>query len=178
MSFFFKYSARRHELCTSWMATARMETTCGPTYSIARVIGATIWQKKSFIGRCHYLRCYSQWKSLVTWTDLCNGHINEGYRMSQKTARVPPQCRHVLQSTRCARHVCMQRPYRLGMTCLLDKLPRPSFWIVHISADCVSYTVAWGFMLSHILIMVMCMQLLCVLHMHSLRLIPQCPIFH
>jgi len=41
-----------------------------------------------------------------------------------------------------------------------------------ISVDFVSYTVAWGFMLSHILIMVMCSQLLHVLHIHSLRLAP------
>jgi len=47
-----------------------------------------------------------------------------------------------------------------------------------ISVDFVSYTVAWGFMLSPILIMVMCLQLLHVLHMHSLRLTPQCPTFH
>jgi len=33
-------------------------------------------------------------------------------------------------------------------------------------------------MLSHILIMVMCMQLLRVLHLQLLRLTPQCPTFH
>ena len=33
-------------------------------------------------------------------------------------------------------------------------------------------------MLSHILIMVMCVQVLHVVHMHSLRLAPQCPTFH
>jgi len=36
---FTNYSARRHERFTSWLATARMETTRGPTYSMARVIG-------------------------------------------------------------------------------------------------------------------------------------------
>jgi len=33
-----------------------METTHRPTYSIARVIGATAWQKGS-ICRCHCLHC-------------------------------------------------------------------------------------------------------------------------
>jgi len=41
-----------------------------------------------------YLHCHSQWMSLVTWTDLSNGHIDEGYHRSKK--RVPPQFRHVL----------------------------------------------------------------------------------
>ena len=57
------------------MATARTET----THWMARALGATAWQK-GFICRCHYLRCHSQWKSLVTWTDLSNVHIDEGYK--------------------------------------------------------------------------------------------------
>ena len=69
-------SARRHRL-----ATARMETTRGLTYPMAGTIGATAWQK-GFTCRCHYLCCHSQWKSLITWTDLSNGHIDEGYRIS------------------------------------------------------------------------------------------------
>jgi len=45
--------------CNSSMATARMETTRGPTYSMTRVIEATPWQKsKSFICRCHCWHCY------------------------------------------------------------------------------------------------------------------------
>jgi len=36
----------------------------GPTYSMARVIGATLWQEGSIC----------QCQSLVTWTDLSNGH--------------------------------------------------------------------------------------------------------
>jgi len=66
---------RRHEPS---VATARMETTRGPTYSVARVIGATAWQK-GFICQCHYLRCHSPWKSLVTW------FLN--YRMTQELAK-------------------------------------------------------------------------------------------
>jgi len=42
---------------TSLMATTRTETTCGPTYPMTRVIGATPWQK-GFIRRCHCLRCH------------------------------------------------------------------------------------------------------------------------
>jgi len=48
----------------SSMATARMETTRGPTYSMTTAIWATPWQK-SFICRCHYLCCHSQWKPLI-----------------------------------------------------------------------------------------------------------------
>ena len=73
------YSTQRED--TNHLATARTETTRGPTYSMARTIDATAWQK-GFICRCHYLCCHSQWKSLVTWTDLSNGHIDEGYRIS------------------------------------------------------------------------------------------------
>ena len=79
----FQKLVRRHEPS---MATARTETTCGPTYSMARAIWATTWQK-GFICRCHYLHCHSQWKSFVTWTNL----HREGYRMSYKTARVQPR---------------------------------------------------------------------------------------
>jgi len=49
--------------------------------SMARAIGITARQK-GFICQGHYLHRHSQWKSLVTWTDLSNGHINDGYRMS------------------------------------------------------------------------------------------------
>ena len=62
-------------------AIASAGTTCGPTSSMARAIGATPWQK-GFICQCHYLHCHSQWKSLITFPDLSNGCINEGYRMS------------------------------------------------------------------------------------------------
>ena len=72
-------SARRHKTSTSLIAIARTESTRGPTYSMARVIGATAWH---FVCQCHYLCCHSHWKSLVTWTDLFSGHFNEGYRMS------------------------------------------------------------------------------------------------
>ena len=43
--------------CTSSMATARTETTRGPTYSKTRTIWATPWQK-GFICRYHCLRCH------------------------------------------------------------------------------------------------------------------------
>ena len=76
----YSYSTQGED--TNRLATARTETTRGPTYSMARTIDATAWQK-GFICRCHYLCCHSQWKSLVTWTDLeSNGHIDEGYRIS------------------------------------------------------------------------------------------------
>ena len=64
---------------------------------------------------------------------------------------MPPHCRYV---TWCARLVCMQQPYRPGMPCLLDKLTWHSFFVVHMSVHFVSYTVAWDFMLRHILITV------------------------
>ena len=42
----------------------RRHTIHGPTYSMARVIGDTVWQEGSIC----------QCQSLVTWTDLSNGH--------------------------------------------------------------------------------------------------------
>ena len=84
---------------TSSMATERTETTCGPTYSMTRAIGATPRQK-GFICQCRCMHAHSQWKLLTTWTDLSNGHVS---------ASVPPQCRHILQSTWCARPMSMQQ---------------------------------------------------------------------
>ena len=43
---------------TSSMATARMETTCGPTYSMARAIGAATGKKVSSVDAILYLRCH------------------------------------------------------------------------------------------------------------------------
>jgi len=42
---------------SSSMATARTESTRGPTYSMTRVIQATPWQK-GFICQCHCLCCH------------------------------------------------------------------------------------------------------------------------
>jgi len=53
---------RRHKTSTSSIATARTESTRGPTYSMARAIGATAWH---FVCQCHYLCCHSHWKSLT-----------------------------------------------------------------------------------------------------------------
>ena len=50
------------------------------------------------------------------WIDLSNGHIDEGYQRQQECHL----SRHVLQSTWCARPVCMQQSYGPGMTCLLE----------------------------------------------------------
>jgi len=79
---------------SNWLVSEKVQTVClppwwqqqgqtthGPTYSMARAIQATTWQN-GFICRCHYLRFRSQWRSHVTWTDLSNGHINEGCCMS------------------------------------------------------------------------------------------------
>jgi len=47
----YSYSTQRED--TNRLATAKTETTSGPTYSMARTIGATAGQK-GFICRCHY----------------------------------------------------------------------------------------------------------------------------
>jgi len=116
----------------SSMATARTETTRGPTYLMPRAIGATQWQK-GFICRCHYLRChYSpltvevtlhmdrslEWLASfpgsspafcrILYKNRWGGAWERGYPMATLTsmsARVPPQCRHILQSTGGARPV-------------------------------------------------------------------------
>ena len=64
---------------TSSMATARTETTRGPTYSMTRAIWATPCKKVSSVDDivCVATIAHSQWKSLVTWTDLSyNGHVD------------------------------------------------------------------------------------------------------
>ena len=61
------------------MATARIETTHGPTYPMARAIGATAWHKVSSLYAIICVATYSVGKSLVTWIDLSNDHISEGY---------------------------------------------------------------------------------------------------
>ena len=68
---------------TSSVATARTETTRGPTYSMTRAIwhyGLPHGRKDSSVDAvvCIATIAHSQWKSLVTWTDLSNnGHIDE-----------------------------------------------------------------------------------------------------
>jgi len=102
----------------SSMATTGTETTRGPTYSLTRAIWATPWQE-GFICRCHCLHChYSPLTVEVT------RHVDRPIMATLMTlsARVQPQCRHILQSTWCARPVCMQQPYRPGMTCLKETL--------------------------------------------------------
>jgi len=62
------------------MATAKAETTHGPTYSMTGAIWATPWQKVSSVDAivCVATIAHSQWKSLITWAGLSNnGHIDE-----------------------------------------------------------------------------------------------------
>jgi len=54
---------------------AELSTGSGPTYSMARAVGATEWQK-GFICRCHYLRSVTVEVSSHVPTP---GHIHEGY---------------------------------------------------------------------------------------------------
>ena len=95
--------------------------------------------------------------TLVIWTNLSNGHIAEGYCMSYKMARVPPQCGHFLglQSTRCARPMCIQlatmqngHDMHAGLASLTIWPDPLSVLQLCISVDFVSYSVAWGFILS------------------------------
>ena len=75
---------------TSSMATARTETTRGPTYSMTRAIGGVPHGKKvssvNAIVCIATIRVHSQWKSLFTWTDISNGHIDE--HVSESTTSV------------------------------------------------------------------------------------------
>ena len=122
----------RHEPST---ATARTETTRGPTYSMARAIGATAWQK-GCICQCHYLRCHSQWKSLVTWTNLSSGHMRAiacHKRWQECNLSVDMSCKAhgVLDPCACSSHTP-------GMTCQLDHA-WPVFCIVHVCRFCFIY---------------------------------------
>ena len=57
------------KLPTSSMATARTETTRGPTHSIVRVTGTSAWQK-CFICRCHYLHCNFKVAGVLSFDDF------------------------------------------------------------------------------------------------------------
>ena len=145
------------------MATVRTETTRGPTYSMTRAIGATPW-RKGFICRCHCLHChYSPLTVEVTrhmdrplqWPHrwVCRQECNLSVDTSCKAHGVLDPC------------ACSNRTERAWHACwtiasLTIRPDPPSVLQLCISVDFVSYTVAWGFMLSHILITVMCMKLL------------------
>ena len=108
------YSARRHKPSTSSMVTTREEFNRGPTYSMA---GASYCMaKKCFICQCRYLRCHSQ------WSHSSHGPTSPLATLMRAIAchKRRRKCRHVLQSTWCASPICIQQPYRPGMTCLLD----------------------------------------------------------
>jgi len=75
---------------TSSMATARTETTRGPTYSMTRAIGATPWQK-GFIHQCHCLRCYYSPLTVEVTNHMDRPLALMATSMSM-SVRVPPQC--------------------------------------------------------------------------------------
>jgi len=109
---------------TTSKATVRTETTRGPTNAMTRAKVATPWQK-GFTCWCHCLRYHC---SPLTVHLSCGPTSPMATSMSM-SVRVQPHCRHVLQSTWCARPVCMQQPYRPGMTCMLDW--RWWWWSLH-----------------------------------------------
>jgi len=65
----------------SSIATARTETTRGPTYSMARTIGAH-GKKASSVDAIICVAAHSGSHSLTTSSDLSSGHIDESYRIS------------------------------------------------------------------------------------------------
>jgi len=67
---------------TSSIATARTETTGGPTYVMATTIGAYHLAKRFHLSMPLFVLPLSGSHSLHQWTDLSNDHIDEGYCMS------------------------------------------------------------------------------------------------
>jgi len=63
-----------HEQFTSLMATARMETTHGLTYSVARAIEVTTWQSVDAICHC----CLTH--GFCDWNQISFAYSNGGYR--------------------------------------------------------------------------------------------------
>jgi len=126
---------------TSWMATARTETTRGPTYSMTRAIGATPWQK-NFIRRCHCLHCHY---SSLTVEVTC--HMDRPLQWSHRWA-----CRrecHLIVYTSCkagvhAGPMCMQKPYRPGTTCMLEIIASLTAFCVAIVHTCRFYFIYCG----------------------------------
>ena len=138
---------------------------------MARVIGVTVWQEGSFC----------QCQSLVTWTDLSSSHSYSTciacHKRQEEFFICPCQFRarpaeymvHVLDQCASIHVTVYDVPAELLQHCLWH-----SFCVVHMSIQFVSYSVARG---SYILMTVMCMQPLNFLHVHLLRLTPQCVAF-
>ena len=143
----------------------------------AIIIQATAWQKH-FICRCHYLCCYSQWKSLITWTDFSNGHIDEGYCMSLIRDGTSASSIHTTSvQTYPAKHmVCQISVYAATIQTGHDMPVELASMTQFLCCACVCrfcfvYCDLRFYAQSHS----DNNHVLHVLHVHLLRLTPQCP---
>ena len=146
------YVAINCEQTTSSMATT---TTCGLTYSVSRAIEVTAWQSVDSVFLC----CLTH--GSCHWTQISSGYTAMGATGSACPLICP--C-HLHMTATCAGPACV--PHALGLT--------HSSCVVHVCMFCVIFC---GFRFSDILVTVLCMQLVYVLHVHSLRLTLQCHAF-
>ena len=112
---FTHYSAKRHKPCNSWLATAWTETTRRPTYSMARAIGATAWQKVLSVNAIIFVATHSGSHSshaptspMATLTRAIACHKRQ------------QECHLSVDTSYKAHGVCIQQQYSPGMTCLLE----------------------------------------------------------
>ena len=147
------------------MVIARTETTCGHTYSMARAIGATTRQKVLSV---HAIIC------VATHSGSHSSHA--------PTSPMATLMRVIICHKRrqeCHLSVDMSRVHAATIQTGHDMPVGPAsltqFLCCALTYVCRFRFILCGlrFMLSHIVIMVMCTQLLHVLHTHSLRLAPQ-----
>ena len=148
-------------MCTSSMATTRMEmeNTCGLTYSVSRAIEVTAWQSDDAVCLCYSTHSSSQ------WTQISSGYSDGGYQqhMPKKMALICP-CHLHMTFSMCWTSLCATCFSQASLT-------------VPVLYMCVLQVIFCGLRFSHILIIVLCMQLVHILHVHSLRLALQCHTF-
>ena len=148
-----------HEQSTSSMATKRTEITHGLAYSVSRVIEVTAWQSVSAV--C----LYSLTHGSCHWTRISSGYSNWGYgqHMPKRMAFIYPCYLHMTCS------VCWTSLFAAVLA-----RPDSQFLCRTRVYFCVIFC---GARFSHILMTVMCIQLVHILHVHSLRLALQCHAF-
>ena len=135
-----------------------METTHGLTYSVAKAIGVTVWKSVDSICHCCLTRV-----SCVEVTEPIFSGYSDGASACQKRWL---ECFRLSMPSPCDLQCVLYQPVcsmlKLGLT--------HSSCVVHMCTFCV---ILCGLRFSYILMTVMCVQLLNVLHVNSLRLAPQ-----
>ena len=137
------------------MVTTRMETTHGLTFSVARVIEVTAWQSVNAVCHCcltHGSQCHWTQISWLQWWGLPVAHgKKDGFICPCYLHMTCSMCRS--RTSQCAEPASVQHA-----------LARPDSQFL----CCTRELLFCDLRFSHILMTVMCIQVVHVLHMHSL----------